>query len=393
MNIEFLDQIFLGNSIKSYLLFGFILIFGLLFKRVVSRLLNKLIFSFFKRMEPNTEPKVFIGLLSKPVEVLITLIMGYLAINQLNYPLNEVIFKRTKLIDGVSTLYELRLLEVIDKIFLLSFILTVFWIILRIIDFIAHVFMYKASLTESKTDDQMVPFIKELSKIITIILAFFVVLGSVFNLNVATIIAGLGIGGIAVALAAQDSLQNLLGSFTIFADKPFVVGDLVRIDNFEGSVEKVGFRSTWVRTLDKTLVVIPNKKMVDSPLENMSLRNLRRMKFNIGLKYDTPIEAMKKISVEIEEFVNAHSATSNETLVTFESFGDSSLNIQVLYFIEIVFYNEYMRIREDINYEIMHIVARNGADFAFPSQTVYHEYADNIPTSETKEAQTRISNG
>ena len=280
MNTEFLDQLFLGNSIRNYMLFASILLFGLLFKRVFSRLLNRLMFILFKRLEKGTEPKVFVEMLLKPVEVLIVL---------------------------------------------------------------------------------------------------FVVLGSVFNLNVATIIAGLGIGGIAVALAAQDTLQNLLGSFAIFADKPFLVGDLVRIDKFEGTIEKVGFRSTLIRTLDKTLVIIPNKKMVDSPLENLSLRNLRRMKFNIALKYDTPADAMMKISKEIETFVNEHPATSNDTLVTFDSFGDSSLNIQVLYFIEIVDYNDYMHIRQDINYQIMRIVAGNGADFAFPTQTVYHEYAVEKP--------------
>ena len=384
MNIDFLNQVFFGNSLKSYLLFGFILFFGLLLKRTFSKILNKLVFTQFKRIQPETEPSVFVGLLLKPVEVLISLIVTYLAINQLNFPLNEIIFRRTKLVNGVSSLYELRLLQVIDKLYLLFFILTAFWIILRVIDYIAHVFMYRASLTESKSDDQMVPFVKELSKIVIIILGFFVVLGSVFDLNVATIIAGLGIGGIAVALAAQDSLQNLLGSFTIFADKPFVVGDLVRIDKYEGSIEKVGFRSTWIRTLDKTQVVIPNKKMVDSPLENMSLRNLRRMKFNIGLKYETPVEAMKKIITEIEKFVDDHSATSNDTLVSFESFGDSALNIQVLYYIETIFYNDYMRIREEINYEIINIVTKNGADFAFPSQTVYHEYLEEKPAAGSK---------
>jgi len=225
----------------------------------------------------------------------------------------------------------------------------------------------------------MVPFIKELSKIITIIFAFFVILGSVFNLNVATIIAGLGIGGIAVALAAQDTLQNLLGSFTIFADKPFLVGDLIRIDHFEGTVEKVGFRSTAIRTLDKTLVIIPNKKMVDSPLENLSLRNLRRMKFNIGLRYDSSTEVMRKIAEEIRQLLDKHPATTDDTLVTFDSFGDSSLNIQILYFIEIVDYNEYMRIRQDFNYRIMEIVSANGAEFAFPSQTVFHEYVGEKP--------------
>lgn len=379
MDTEFLAKQFLGNSLQNYLLFASILIIGLLFKRIFSRLLSSLMFRLFKRLHPDTDPKVFVDLLLRPVELLILFSILYLSINQLDYPLQEVIFKRTTLVNKVPSVYELTLIQVLDKLFLLFFIISLFWIILRIIDFIAYVFLYKASLTESKSDDQMVPFIKELSKITTVFLGIFVVLGAVFNLNVATIIAGLGIGGIAVALAAQDTLQNLLGSFTIFADKPFVVGDLVRIDKYEGTIEKVGFRSTLLRTLDKTLVIIPNKKMVDSPLENLSLRNLRRMKFNISLKYDTPMDVMLKISKQIETYVNEHDSTSNDTLVTFDSFGESALNIQVLYFIEIVDYNDYMRIRQDINYKIMQIVAENKAEFAFPSQTVYHEYADEKP--------------
>ena len=379
MNIEFLEQIFFGNSLRNYLYFSSILLFGLLFKRVFSKLLNRLMFLLFKRIEPDTEPKVFIEMLLKPVEFLIILIVIYLSINQLDYPLNEVIFRRTSLIDNVPTLYELKVVQVVDKLILLLFIISAFWILLRIIDFIAHVFKYKALFSLSKSDDQMVPFIKELSKIITVIFAFFVILGTVFNLNVATIIAGLGIGGIAVALAAQDSLQNLLGSFTIFADKPFLVGDLVRIDKFEGTVEKVGFRSTVIRTLDKTLVIIPNKKMVDSPLENLSLRNLRRVKFKIGLRYDTSAEVIRKICEEVQKVVNDHPVTNEDTLVTFDSFGDSILNIQVLYFISIVDYNDYMRIRQDLNYKIMAIVKVNGADFAFPSQTVFHDYVAEKP--------------
>lgn len=382
MNTEILSQEVLGNSLKNYLLFATILIFGLLLKRIFSRLLSKLMFRLFKRLHPETDPKVFIDLLLRPVELLILFSVLYLSINQLDYPLHEVIFKRTTFVNKVPSVYELTLIQVFDKLFLLSFIISLFWIALRMIDFVAYVFLYKASLTESKSDDQMVPFIKELSKIVTIIFGVFVILGAVFNLNVATIIAGLGIGGIAVALAAQDTLQNLLGSFTIFADKPFEVGDLVRIDKYEGTIEKVGFRSTLIRTLDKTLVIIPNKKMVDSPLENLSLRNLRRMKFNISLKYDTPVEVMHKISKEIETYVNGHDSTSNDTLVTFDSFGESALNIQVLYFIEIVDYNDYMHIREDINYRIMQIVAENKAEFAFPTQTVYHEYVDGKPVKD-----------
>ena len=374
VNTEFFAQQFLGNSIQNYSIFAAILLFGLLFKRIFSRLLSRLMFRLFMRIQTGADPKIFIDLLMRPVEVLILFVVVYLAINQLDYPLQEVIFRRSTLVNSLPSVFEITLIEIIDNVFLFLFIVSSFWIILRIIDFIAYVFEYKASFSDSKTDSQMVPFIKELSKILTIVFAVFVILGAVFKLNVATIIAGLGIGGIAVALAAQDTLQNLLGSFTIFADKPFVVGDLVRIDKFEGTIEKVGFRSTLIRTLDKTLVIIPNKKMVDSPLENLSLRNLRRMKFNIGLKYDTPVDTMKKISTEIQNFVNNHPATSPDTLVSFDSFGESSLNIQVLYFIDIVDYNEYMHIREDINYRIMQIVTENGAGFAFPSQTVYNEY-------------------
>ncbi|MBC7743828.1 MAG: mechanosensitive ion channel [Flavobacterium sp.] len=374
MNYSILNQIFLGNSVKSYLLFAGILIFGLLFKRIFSKLFSKLLFKVFGRFVNSENPQLFITLLIRPIEILLMLVIVYMAINQLSFPLNESVFTRETLVNNTKILYQVTVIRVVDKVFILLFIISGFWVLLRIIDFIAIVFIYRASLTVSKSDDQMVPFIKELTKIIAIIFAVFVTMGSVFNMNVATIIAGLGIGGIAIALAAQDTLQNLLGSFTIFADKPFVVGDTIRFDKYEGTIEKVGFRSTLLRTLDKTLVIIPNKKLVDTPLENLSLQNLRRMKFNVALKYNTKTTTMLKISKEIEEYVNKHEATSNDALATFDSFGDSALNLQVLYFIEILDYNKYMRIRQEVNYGIMEIVTRNGGEFAFPSQTVYHQY-------------------
>ena len=381
MNSEVLNHVFLGNTLRDYLLFVGILLFGLLFKRLFSKILSKLLYKLFNKLG-NLHGEVFAQLLVKPIDILLSLIIFFLAINQLDYPLQQVIFSRAETnAKGLISIYEISIIQVLDKMFLFFFITTVFWIGLRIIDFVAHVFSYRASLTESKSDDQMVPFAKELGKIVTIIIGVFVVMGAVFNLNVATIVAGLGIGGIAVALAAQDTLQNLLGSFTIFADKPFVVGDLVRVDKYEGTIEKVGFRSTLLRTLDKTMVIIPNKKMIDSPVENLTLRNLRRMKFNIALKYDTPSGSISKITKEIEEFVNKHASTSNDTLVTFDSFGDSSINLQVLYFIEVTEYNDYMKVKEEINYQIMEIVTKNGAGFAFPSQTVYHQYPDAPPAS------------
>ncbi|HTN20400.1 MAG TPA: mechanosensitive ion channel domain-containing protein [Pelobium sp.] len=372
MDLSFLNQVIFGNTLKSYVLFFGILLFGLVLKKLISKYLGRMLFVFFQKLSKEVKVDKFLDLLLKPIEFLITVIVLYVAINQLSYPLDLVVFKRTI----NKALYTVRIIEVIDKIFLLLIIFSSFRILLRLVDFVSHVFAYKASLTESKTDDQMVPFLQELTKIVVIIIGVFVVMGAVFNMNIAAIIAGLGIGGIAIALAAQDTLQNLLGSFTIFADKPFVVGDFVHALGYDATVEKVGFRSTIVRTVDKTLVIIPNKKMIEGPLENLTLRNLRRVKFNVGILYGTPPQTIKKICGEIKQYIDERHETNMDTHVNFDSFGESSLNIQVLYYIEIVDYAIYLIIKEEINFKIMEIVLENGADFAFPSRTLYHEFGD-----------------
>lgn len=372
MDLSFLNQVIFGNTLKSYVLFFGILLFGLVLKKLISKYLGRMLFVFFQKLSKEVKVDKFLDLLLKPIEFLITIIVLYVAINQLSYPLDLVIFKRTI----NKALYTVRIIEVLDKVFLLLIIFSSFRILLRLVDFVSHVFAYKASLTESKTDDQMVPFLQELTKIVVIIIGVFVVMGAVFNMNIAAIIAGLGIGGIAIALAAQDTLQNLLGSFTIFADRPFVVGDFVHVLGYDATVEKVGFRSTIVRTVDKTLVIIPNKKMIEGPLENLTLRNLRRVKFNVGILYGTPPQTIKKICEEIKQYIDERHETNMDTHVNFDSFGESSLNIQVLYYIEIVDYAIYLIIKEEINFKIMEIVLENGADFAFPSRTLYHEFGD-----------------
>jgi MscS family membrane protein len=231
--------------------------------------------------------------------------------------------------------------------------------------------MYRASLTESKSDDQLVPFVKESIKVIIVIFSVFFMLGAIFKLNIASLIAGLGIGGLAIALAAKESLENLLGSFTIFLDKPFIIGDLIRINGIEGNVEKIGFRSTRIRTLEKSFVTVPNKKLVDTELDNLSLRIQRRAKFSIGLTYDTKATQFKNIISEIQAYIEKHPhVLPNETRVRLHEFDASSLNIMVLYFVDTLEYDTYLDVREDINYKIIEIVENNGALFAYPTTTV-----------------------
>ncbi len=256
-------------------------------KRVVSRVLSQLLFKLFKKFADEVKMETFIALLLKPIEFFITLSSLYLAVNQLKHPLDVAVFHYHKVVDKIKVPQEFTLGELLDKVFLFLIILSFFWIILRIIDFVAHVFMYRAAKSDNKADDQLVPFLKELFKFIIYFIGFFVLLGYVFEVNALSLITGLGIGGIAIALAAKESLENLIGSFTIFMDKPFTVGDLVKVDGVEGTIEKVGFRSTVLRSTDKTTIVIPNRAMIDGVLENLTRRNYRRVKFNIGIVYET----------------------------------------------------------------------------------------------------------
>ncbi|WP_443945214.1 mechanosensitive ion channel family protein [Pedobacter sp. AW1-32] len=368
LDYSIFNEVFWGNTIKEYCLFGTIFLLGIIFKTIVSRLLSKLLFKLFQRFSSQGHDDTFVELLLKPIEVFILFGTLYLSINQLKHPLEVAIFHYHKMVGKNKELIPVTLGECIDRIFLFLIILSIFWIILRIIDFISHVLSYRASLTANKSDDQLVPFLKELFKTIVVFIGFFTLLGFVFEVNVLTLITGLGIGGIAIALAAKESLENLLGSFTIFLDKPFVVGDLVKVDGVEGTVEKVGFRSTLIRTSEKTMATIPNKGMIDGVLENMSLRNFRRVKFSFGITYETDAETIKKIVGEIKSYIREHEATSADGNAYFEGFGDSALNIEVIYFVSITAYNDYLTVKEEINFKIMEIVMRNKSDFAYPTQ-------------------------
>jgi MscS family membrane protein len=366
---KILQQEFYGNTIQQYAWFVGILFFGFIFLRVFSRFFSRLLFKFFKRFSAEVKIDKFVELLVRPIELLLIATILYWAVNQLSYPFHEVLMKRKK--------SEVTYFDIFDKLFLFFVILSINWIVLRIIDFIALVFAYKASLTDTKSDDQLVLFIRELAKILVIIIGVFVMLGMVFEINVLTLITGLGIGGIAVALAAKDSLENLFGSFTIFIDKPFVVGDLVKVDGIEGNVEKVGFRSTQIRSTDRSIITLPNKTMIDSALENLTLRNFRRIKFTVGLAYETPPEKLKLIVAEINQLINSHPNMNEEGIAVFEEFGEYSLRLMVLYFIEMMDYYEYLRIKEEVNYAITDIISKHGSSFVYPTRTIIHQNESN----------------
>ncbi len=249
----------------------------------------------------------------------------------------------------------------------------------RLVDIAADYWAEVAARTDSKLDDQLVPLVRTASKI------FVAAVGAVFilqnlNINITSLVAGLGIGGVAVALAAQDSIRNLLGGATILADKPFQVGDWVIIGDFEGTVEQVGFRSTRIRTFADSLISVPNARITDTEVNNMGRRSWRRYSTTLGLAYHTDPDRIQAFVEGVRAIVRANPKMRRDYyIVEFVTFADSSLNIMVYTFIEAANWNEEMRTRHIFNLDILRLAERLEVDFAFPTQTLHVAEAPGQP--------------
>ena len=199
-----------------------------------------------------------------------------------------------------------------------------------------------------------------------------------------SVLAGLGVGGLAVALAARDSLANLLGSLLIMFEKPFRVGDYIRLSGTEGTVEDVGFRSTRIRTQDSSLISIPNNSVVNMTVENVSLRPVRRERFFLGLTYDTARKTIEATVAGIRQIILDHPLTDKKNLqVSFHAFNDSSLDILVLFHLNVTSYTAELTARQEILLQIMALAEELGVSFAFPSRTVYVENAPDTAAART----------
>lgn len=359
---DILQLEFFGNSLEKYAWFTGIILFGYLFREVVSRLLSEILFRLVKRYSADVTKFDFKRLLITPLEFLTILIFVYVAFEQLNYPVEIV---------GLPAKGELGLRVILIRIYNIFLIVSLTWVVLRIVDFFGLIFMKRAEKTISKMDDQLVPFFQDFAKVIVVIISFFVVLSTVFHVNVTKLVAGLGVGGLALAFAAKESIENLLASFTIFLDQPFVVGDQVLVGEIEGVVEKIGFRSTRIRTMEKSYVTVPNKLMIDKPLDNLTLRTFRRVKFDINLTYDTTSEQIREIVKDFQAFIESHPRTNQDVKIAFYSLSTHSKDIMVQYFIDTMDWHEYIDIKEEINYGIVEVVEKHHAEFAFPSTTIY----------------------
>ncbi len=360
---DFFENGFWGNTIGNYLLFFLFLIIGVLVKSVLARLLLRSTSNLFDKLWDDFDPVRFVELIRKPLSILFFLGFIAVAFLQIKFPSEHLVLFAGKLDVNV----------VAQKLFWIVLIISVFWVFVRFISFMGETLLKKSDREENKFAAQLLPFLVDFVKILVVIFAILIILANVFKVNILALLAGLSIGGLAIALAAQETLANLLGSVTIFIDQPFKVGDLISVGGITGTVEKVGFRSTRVRTLDKSFVSIPNKKMVDTELNNLSERTSWRLNFLIGLTLSTTSDQIRSIVEDIQSFIDQSQETDENGRVRFLEFGASSFNIRVMAFVTVLDWTGFLNYQETLNHKIIEIVQKHGSKFAYPSTSVYLE--------------------
>ncbi len=354
--MQYLPSEFLENKVTDILWLLGTLAFGLLFRRYLAEYFSKILYRFIRH--DNIPIRTFVEMLGQPVRLLITLIFIYLASTFIHFPMSWHL--------PSQEIFGLKMLLI--RIYEGIFIFAVAWILVRITKFIALIFQERATLTPSKLDDQFIPFFKDLVIVLISILTIFVLLGIVFKVDVVALVTGLGIGGLAIALAARETLENLFASFTLFLDLPFVVGDNIQLDKVSGDVENIGFRSTRIRTGDGSLISVPNRLLTAQALENQTKRKFMRAKYTVKLQLDTSIDILEKIIREINQAIHSQelSHKPDPGITRFGGFGENSLDVLVSYNITTNDGAVFNKIKEQINYQIMSIIKTNETKFAHP---------------------------
>jgi len=245
------------------------------------------------------------------------------------------------------------------------------WAAYRLVDLVAAHFIAIATRTDTKVDDILVPMIRRALKILVIAFGVLFVAQNL-DIDVTSLLAGLGIGGLALALAAKDTVENLFGSVTVLIDRPFQIGDWIVMDDLEGTVEQIGFRSTRIRTFYNSLITVPNARLVNAAVDNLGVRRYRRVKCMISIQYDTRPERIEAFCEGIRELIRRHPYTRKDYyMVYFNEFADSSLNVLLYVFHETPDWATELRERHRLFVDIVRLAERLGVEFAFPTQTLH----------------------
>lgn len=319
--MNFLDNIFFDNTIRNYIVVAIIISIAFVLKRIISKYATALIFKLGKTQWAGMSKERFDNFIVSPLERILMAIVIILALGQLNFP-HDLEF----------SIHTVTSHDIIDTIASATIIICIVSLIIRFMNFLVLVIEHKKGGTKAGGQHQLLFFFKDLIRVVIIIIGIVFILKYSLNLNIGNLLTGLSIVGAALALAARESLENLIASFIIFFDKPFETGDSVKVKDISGTVERIGLRSTRVRTAASSLVTIPNKQMVDSILDNWSERNTVRNEIKSQLPSSTSSDDIEKTIKGIENIL----ASKKEKIVSFEVYLQEITNdgalINVVYF-------------------------------------------------------------
>ena len=351
--MDFLDNIFLGNTIEDWGIALGIILGSFIATKIIYWIIANVVKNLTKKTKTNLDD-VLIETLEKPI-IYSILIWGYWV--AIHY------------VDLSSTPGLLFFLQGVASV---SIILTLTSIVSRVFDaLVTEIVQPYVEKTEGGADNYMLPIIRKVTK--AIIWAFGVIIGlDNIGFDITAMIAGLGIGGLALALAAQDSVKNIFAGVMIFLDKPFKIKDRIQIEGFDGVVEEVGLRSTRIRTLDGRIVTIPNSTFTDNSVVNVTSQPALKITLNLGLTYDTSEVEMQKGVDILKQIVADHSEILEpDCAVGFKDFGDFSLGILFLYYIKPDAH--WLDSQNTISKEVLKRFNEAGLDFAFPTQTLLNK--------------------
>lgn len=339
----------LWQFVAVLLLFVIALFIFLIFKKITFSILQR-IQHYITKSNSNLEVKTVLKKLAHPISLLIAL----------------------KFVDTIFPSLQFSL-EVNKWIFLgINIAETVFWIyvFLKLVNVIMQVYKEFTEKTDNKLDDQLVPILNNLLTGVVVVFGFFKVL-QLFGVDTTTMLAGATIGGLAFALASQDTVKNFIGTVAIFLDKPFQIGDWISSGEVTGTVEEVGFRSTRIRAADSTIFQIPNSKLSEMVINNSGLRLFRRYNTNLGLRYDTPPELIEAFVNGVRKVIIEHPETKSDSYnVEFTGFGDSALLIMMNVYFKSLAWGTEQSSKHRLHMAILKLATELGVEFAFPSTTV-----------------------
>ena len=344
----FFSQTFYGNTIGQWFLALLVVVAAV----VVGKVVYWIIKNFIHKITAKTKNKlddIIIDMIEEPIMFAIIIAGAWW---------------------GLSTLTFGETAEsLIGHIYFILILLNIAWLITRLFDSLVNHFVVPiVEKSKSDLDDQVLPIIRKGLKLIVWIVAIIVGLNNA-GIQVAPLLAGLGIGGLVFALAAQDSVANLFSGFTIFMDKPFKLRDRIKISGYDGTIKEVGIRSTRLVTLEGRTVTLPNKVFTGSPVENVSSEPTRKVVLNLGLTYDTDDKKIEQAMAILQKIVDNNEGIEEPPKIAFNQFGDFALNILFIYYIKKG--ADILGTQTAINLEILKQFNKSKLEFAFPSQTIF----------------------